>query len=89
MNCFHFYLTTTISGALHTPRGAPQKESRTPPSHTHPALAGTPEIHAHTQVPCTPALALPVQPHFFDQHAQRTRTNFNPQHWHLCHMGLY
>ena len=27
MNCFHFYLTTTISGALHTPRGAPQKES--------------------------------------------------------------
>ena len=27
--------------------------------------------------------------HFFDQHAQRTRTNFNPQHWLLCHMGLY
>ena len=27
MNCFHFYLTTTISGALHIPRGAPQKES--------------------------------------------------------------
>ena len=25
----------------------------------------------------------------FDQLAQRTRTNFNPQHWLLCHMGLY
>ena len=28
-------------------------------------LTGTPEIHAHTQVPCTPALALSVQPHMF------------------------
>ena len=26
---------------------------------------------------------------FFYQHAQRTRTSFNPQHWLLCHMGLY
>ena len=65
MTCFHFHLTTTTRGAFHTPRGAPQKESRTPPSHTNPALTGAPEIHAHKRVPCTPALALPVQPHFF------------------------
>ena len=48
--------------------------------HTH--------THPPTQAPCTPALA-----HTFSLDTDLTRNtrapHFTPQHWHLCHMGLY
>ena len=40
------------------------------------------------QAPCTSALA-PHPPSRLTSYAPRTRAHFTPQHWLLCHLGLY
>ena len=57
--------------------------------HKHALIGFTPTpTHPPTQAPCTPALAhtSPLDTDF----TRNTRaTHFTPQHWLLCHMGLY
>ena len=69
-----------------SPRGAPHKESISPQTR----LIGF-TTHAYSfkrlallRSPHTPPLASRLT-----SYAPRTRTHFTPQHWLLCHLGLY
>ena len=89
MNCFTFILGLP-SVAPCTPHGGHHKKKADLPV-TYPSRH---DRRARDPRPLTSALHTRTCPfcpttHIFDQHAQRTCTSFNPQHWLLCHMGLY
>ena len=85
--CSSTYLPR-ISGALHfNPAGLHHKKKA---DNTPPAFGGyrDPSPYPRPKRIAPPALGCPPT-HASALHAQRTRTHFTPQHWLLCHMGLY
>ena len=82
MNCFQH--TPESCGALINPRGEPHTKkhlSTNTPNRLHNA-------RLLIQAPCTSALA-PHPSSRLTSYAPRTRAHFTPQHWLLCHLGLY
>ena len=85
--------TTRLRGAKQNPRGgAPHKESQPTSEITPPPYECLPLPHSPTPRPLTRRTARsPIHKLSFIvlTRAQRTRVHFCPQHWLLCHLGLY
>jgi len=82
-----FQHITESHGALHSPCGeAPQQRRPLTPQH---ALIGFTPTPTHPSALHT--RARPNLPSRHRSHAQRSRSraHFTPQHWLLCHLGLY
>jgi hypothetical protein len=83
MNCFQHIAGSC--GALQNPcGGAPQQRRPLTPQH---ALFGFTPTPTHPS-----ALHTRARPYLLSRHrprVQRSRVHFAPQHWLLCHLGLY
>jgi hypothetical protein len=86
INCFQHIPGSC--GALHSPYGgAPQQRRPLTPQH---ALIGFTPTPTHPSAVHT--LHTRARPYLLSRHrphAQRSRAHFTPQHWLLCHLGLY